>query len=235
MIAGGMRLTHWKLRRWSGWLLGALTGYVLALCTPVRAWAQESSEPEQPGLGHILGNEPVVRADSVATEAKPMPWERTRIFPVFECGLAGVSGFTPGEEITLELGAMRPLADSRWAFGASFEAGLADKYVRLGGNLRFRRWFSRDVSLDLVPGVFAQDRPPYSNVHPIPNWGVSMRANLLYRNLVGVFGAVDAMPPVERGTGTGTRLRLGLRTSSYATWAAAIGGILLGGFAELVH
>lgn len=189
--------------------MGALTGYVLALCVPMRVWAQDS-EPERPRSAHVL-DEPVVRADTVGTEGnpKPRPWERKKTF-IFESGLAALVGDEDSRwEVSLEAGAMGPIAGSRWGLGASFEPRFSPYSISMGFNFRARRWLSEDVSVDLVPGVFGQGK-----IHRDQGdkaLGVTLRTNLLYRNLIGVFGAVDVMWPLQE-EGTESRLRIGIRT-----------------------
>lgn len=112
------------------------------------------------------------------------------------------------------------------AFGGTAFVGMGDHRTRGGVKLRYRRWLSRTLSLDLAPGMILGGKEnPYLLKLP----GGVLQVSVMKRDLVGITVQLEAMRVEHdrtREKSTDLAIYAGAKTGSYATLAAAAGGAL---------
>lgn len=228
------------MTRLGSWLWGAVLGYALALCVPFRAWAahphEDDLEPVSQPADTSFGNT-TKSDDEPGFGFMGAPWPERRSFVISELAFSMISSRINNDDIHIdaELGVMSNVPRTRNALGASVYVSSA-RDLTTGLNLRYRRWLTDDLALDLAPGVWLADRPlierensPYDPANPpappSTAWGASARAGLMARDLVGIYAQADfTRPPGYESVVT--EWRAGFRTGSYATFAVG-GGMAL--------
>jgi hypothetical protein len=115
------------------------------------------------------------------------------------------------------------------AVGASLSL-MGTGEARLGLNGRYRRWLTRELALDLVPGVWVKGSSV--DVIDFGEAGVSGRFGLMYRDMLGVSAGIDAGKPVPGSRDV--EWRGGVRLGSYAATAGLIYAVLVAGLYVVV-
>lgn len=110
---------------------------------------------------------------SLCWRGKPMPECRT--FLVTELGVYGRLDDDPTQAadnpvyFTLDLGVMKNVSPVS-AVGVTAYGGAGDSHARIGARFRYRRWLSRNTSVDLAPGVIAYGSEDGGYTHQAPGF-----------------------------------------------------------------
>jgi hypothetical protein len=158
-------------------------------------------------------------ADTASTLCfHPQPRAACRNYTITEFG---VGSRAPGEDerhYFWDLGVMRNRSATT-AIGASLHFAGGDDFQRYGVKVRYRRWLSESVPLDVAPGVVMH---AHEGAHGY-RLGVTTQAAVSFHDLAGVFLQLDL---VDAGRGTRPQVRFGMR-------AGTLTGMISGALAPL--
>lgn len=118
---------------------------------------------------------------------KPLPECRT--FLVTELGVYArldddPTGATDNPVyFTLDVGLMKNVSPTT-ALGFTAYGGTGDSHARVGARFRYRRWLSRDFSLDVAPGVIVYGSEDGGYTHQAP--GLVLGTSLNWRDWVAL-------------------------------------------------
>ena len=130
---------------------------------------------------------PPAYASSLCWSGKPMPECRT--FLVTELGVYGRLDEDPTMAannalfLSLDLGLMKNISPTT-AVGFTAYGGSGDAHARVGVRFRYRRWLSRNTSLDLAPGVIVYGSEDGGYTHQVP--GAILGATWNWRDWVAI-------------------------------------------------
>jgi hypothetical protein len=112
-------------------------------------------------------------ASSLCWRGKPLPECRT--FLVTELGVYARLDEDPTQAadnpvyFTLDLGLVKNVSPTT-GIGLTAYGGAGDSHARVGARVRYRRWLSRDLSLDLAPGVIVYGSEDGGYTHRAPGF-----------------------------------------------------------------
>lgn len=110
---------------------------------------------------------------SLCWRGKPLPECRT--FVLTELGVYGRLDEDPTHAadnpvyFTLDLGLVKNVSPTA-AMGLTAYGGAGDSHARVGARFRYRRWLSRDTSVDFAPGVIVYGSEDGGYTHQAPGF-----------------------------------------------------------------
>jgi opacity protein-like surface antigen len=135
----------------------------------------------------VMATSPLATAGPLCWRGKPLPDCET--FVLTELGVYArldddaTNAADNPLYFTLDLGLMKNIAPVA-AVGLTAYGSAGDSHARVGARLRYRRWLSRDTSVDLAPGVIVYGSEDGGYTHQAP--GFVLGTSLNWRDWVAL-------------------------------------------------